>query len=70
MARSSTGLHWAITLIRVVGPSEITPEPEEDERKAILAALAADEAARPAGSEWADALLPVRDDEDGAPYLQ
>jgi hypothetical protein len=54
----------------VVEPSDITPEPDKDEREAILAALAADEATRPAVSKWAGVLLPVRDDEDGAPYPQ
>jgi hypothetical protein len=37
----------------------ITPEPDEEERKAILAALAAEEAERSAASEWADSLLPA-----------
>jgi hypothetical protein len=37
---------------------EITPEPDEAERKAILAALAEEEADRPAESAWAEALLP------------
>jgi hypothetical protein len=41
---------------------EITPEPDEAERKAILAALAAAEAEQPAASEWSAVLLPVRDD--------
>ena len=48
-------------------PLEITPEPDEAERKAILAALAADEGERPAASEWAAALLPARDDEESDP---
>jgi hypothetical protein len=43
---------------------QITPEPDEAERNAILAALAADEAERPAVSEWSAALLPDRDDEE------
>jgi len=53
-----------------VGESaDITPEPGEDEREAILAALAADDApTRPAASGWAGTLLPVRDGEDAAPY--
>ena len=42
---------------------EITPEPGEHERKAILAALAAEEAEQPGASEWAAALLPTRDDD-------
>jgi hypothetical protein len=31
---------------------QITPEPDEAERKAILAALAAEDAELPAASEW------------------
>jgi hypothetical protein len=54
----------------VVEPFDITPEPDEDERAAILAALAADEATQPAASEWAQALLPSRDGEEGTPYLE
>ena len=47
---------------------EITPEPDEAERKAILAALAAEEDERPRTSEWAAAaLLPVRDREEREP---
>jgi hypothetical protein len=42
---------------------EITPEPDEAERKAILAALAAEEAEQSETSAWAAALLPSRDDE-------
>ena len=58
-----------ITLFRVVEPADITPEPDEEEREAILAALAADAAAAaPAASGWADALLPARDGEGGEPY--
>lgn len=41
---------------------EIAPEPGEDERRAILAALAADEA-EPEESPWAAAELPGRDGE-------
>jgi hypothetical protein len=48
--------------------AEITPEPDEDEREAILAALAADVVAKPASPEWAEAVLPARAGEDGAPY--
>jgi hypothetical protein len=52
-----------------VEPVDITPEPDEDEREAILAALAAaDAAAQPAVSDWAEPLLPARNGEDGAPY--
>lgn len=40
--------------------SQITPEPDEGERKAILAALAAEEAEeRRTASAWAEALLPA-----------
>jgi hypothetical protein len=46
---------------------EITPEPDERERKAILAALAAEEEDERATSEWAAALLPVRDSEEPEP---
>ena len=48
-------------------PLEITPEPDEAERRAILAALAADEGELPAASEWAAALLPARNDEEPEP---
>jgi hypothetical protein len=50
-----------------VESTQITPEPDETERKAILAALAAEEAEQPAVSEWAAALLPARDDEEHEP---
>ena len=46
---------------------EIEPEPDELERRAILQALAAEEAERPAASEWAAALLPARDDDERDP---
>jgi hypothetical protein len=46
---------------------EITPEPGETERKAILAALAVEDAEQPAVSEWAAALLPERDDDERDP---
>jgi hypothetical protein len=48
-------------------PLEITPEPDEAEREAILAALAAEQAEQRAASEWAAALLPVRNDEESEP---
>ena len=48
-------------------PLEITPEPDEAERKAILAALAADEGEQPAASEWAVAGLSARNDEEPEP---
>jgi hypothetical protein len=50
------------TLFHVM-PVEITPEPDEAERKAILAALAAEEAEQSETSAWATALLPGRDDD-------
>ena len=40
---------------------QITPEPNEAEREAILLALSDEEAERQAVSEWAATLLPVRD---------
>jgi len=40
---------------------QITPEPDETERQAILAALAAEAAEQFGASEWAAALLPARD---------
>jgi len=42
---------------------EISPEPDEQTRRAILAALAADDSEHPAPSAWAEQLLPRRDDE-------
>jgi hypothetical protein len=42
-------------------PVDITPEPDETERQAILAALAAEEAEQSGASEWAAALMPARD---------
>jgi hypothetical protein len=50
-----------------VETTRITPEPDEAERKAILAALAADDAEQPAVSEWAAALLPAREDDEREP---
>lgn len=43
---------------------QITPEPDEAERAAILAALAAEEAEQQPLSPWARALLPSRDEEE------
>ena len=48
-------------------PLEIAPEPDEAERQAILAALAAEQAEQPVASEWAAALLPARNDEESEP---
>ena len=47
--------------------TRITPEPDEAERKAILAALAAEAAEQPGVSEWTAALLPGRDEEEREP---
>jgi hypothetical protein len=41
---------------------EITPEPSEDERRAIAAALAEEEGRREPDSPWVDALLPRPED--------
>jgi hypothetical protein len=46
---------------------EIRPEPDEAERKAILAALAAEEEERRLTSGWTAALLLVRDQDEGEP---
>jgi hypothetical protein len=46
---------------------QITPEPDEAERRAILAALAAEEAEQPVASAWAAALLPVRGEDEREP---
>ena len=46
-----------------MAPVQITPEPDEAEREAILAALRSDEAEQSGVSEWAAALLPMRDDD-------
>jgi len=46
-----------------VETTHITPEPDEAERRAILAVLATEEAEQPGASEWAAALLPAREDE-------
>jgi hypothetical protein len=48
-------------------PVEITPEPGDAERKAILAALSAEEDERPEASEWAASALPARDSEEREP---
>ena len=45
----------------------ITPEPDEAERKAILAALAAEEVEEQVVSEWGTALLPVREETEYDP---
>jgi hypothetical protein len=46
---------------------QITPEPGEAERQAILEALAAEAVEQSAGSEWAAALLPTHDGEERDP---
>jgi hypothetical protein len=57
-----------ITLFWVVQPVDITPEPDEDEREAILAALAAEEAAQTGASGGAASASPARNGVDDAPY--
>jgi hypothetical protein len=44
---------------------EITPQPSDQERAAIEAALAQDISAEEEASSWADGVLPRRDDEPG-----
>jgi hypothetical protein len=66
---SSTGLARGISLHEVES-SDISPEPDEAERKAILAALAAEEAERSEEapvSAWAELLLPERGGEEPEP---
>jgi hypothetical protein len=46
---------------------EIVPEPDDAERKAILAALADEEIEQPEASRWAAGALPARDIEDDEP---
>jgi hypothetical protein len=46
---------------------QITPEPSEAEREAILEALAAETAERPGVTAWAEALLPTRGVEEDEP---
>jgi hypothetical protein len=46
---------------------QITPQPSEEERQAILAALAEVGEAREPASPWAAALLPRRGDDPAAP---
>jgi len=46
---------------------EISPEPEEAERAAILAALAADDAEKRQGSPWAQSVVPERSGEADEP---
>jgi hypothetical protein len=43
---------------------EISPQPSDEERKAILAALEADEAEQSGPSPWAKAALPQRQAEE------
>ena len=50
-----------------VKSAQITPEPDEAERKAILEALAADNPERSTASEWAAALLPAREEDEREP---
>ncbi|HEY3549497.1 MAG TPA: hypothetical protein VGK69_00365 [Gaiellaceae bacterium] len=46
---------------------QITPEADERERRAILAALAAEETEQPTVSVWAAAALPARDSDAAEP---
>jgi hypothetical protein len=57
-----------ITLFWVVQVIDITPEPDEDERKAILAALDEETATQSGASGWAASATPVREGENGPPY--
>jgi hypothetical protein len=50
-----------------VETTSITPEPDEAQRKAILVALAAEDAERRGVSEWAAALLPAREETEHEP---
>jgi hypothetical protein len=52
--------HYPLSVVQII------PEPDDAEREAILAALAAVEAEKPAVSEWAASLLPARDQVDEA----
>jgi hypothetical protein len=49
---------------------QISPEPDEAERAAIVAALAADEAEQERLSPWVQAILPERSGERDEPYPQ
>jgi hypothetical protein len=46
---------------------EITPQPGEAEREAILAALAVEKTEQAHVSSWAEALLPARGGEEDEP---
>jgi len=56
-----------ISLFSVEASYEITPEPSDEQRAAILAALAAEQDERRTGSSWSDALLPARSADDDEP---
>jgi hypothetical protein len=47
--------------------THISPEPDEAERKAILAALASEDVDEHSISEWAAALLPAREETEHEP---
>ena len=49
---------------------EISPEPDDAERAAIVAALAADGAEQQRLSPWAQSVLPERSAEADEPYPQ
>lgn len=48
-------------------PLQITPEPDDAERQAILAALAAEQGEQGTVSNWAATVLPARDSEESEP---
>jgi hypothetical protein len=50
-----------------VETTHITPEPDEAEREAILAALAAEENEEREPSQWAAAVLPAREEPEHDP---
>ena len=57
-----------ITLFWVVQSVDITPEPDEDEREAIVAALAAEAVAQTGASGGAAPASPAPVGVDDAPY--
>jgi len=63
----SAGVAQGISLFFVQPCYEITPEPSEEERAAILAALSAEQDEHRSGSSWSNALLPTRGGEEDEP---
>jgi hypothetical protein len=47
--------------------THVTPKPDEAERQAILAALAAEQATRARASRWAETVLPARGGQEDEP---